>query len=738
MRGIGLLLAGCLSCCPVPGVAAAEAAAGPNGRPRIALVLSGGGARGGAHLGVLKALEELHIPVDMIVGTSAGAIVGAAYAGGMSVTEIEREMQTLSTASLFHDVGRRDLSVARKSDDSASYVGPEIGIGPDGLSLPKGAVAGVALEAVLRRLTARQMSPDFNLLPIPFRAIATDVSTGEMIVLERGNLAQAVRASMAIPAAINPVEIDGRLLVDGGIARNLPVDVARAMGADIIIAVNIGTPLLKREEIKSVLSMSDQMTRMLTANNVRTSLAQLNPAIDVLITPDLVTIDAGSFDLLKEAESLGLGAGREAAAKLLRYAMPAPEYALLDARRHTTQAQQGVLLSSVRIDGAHRVPEDALRGTMETQPGQLFDVTTAERDMRRLFGRGDFEHVSYALDTLPDGRHQMTTTVNEKSWGPQYLRLGLGVSTDFSGDSFFSLRAAHRWTWLNSLGAEWRNDIEIGHTDRLSTEWLQPLTPAQRMFASVYLSAERSPLDIYLKGERLARYRNEAVTAGFDVGVPIAEWGEVRVGIARGHVQLLSDTSFLPPSELYARARTAGLQARLRADTLDNKQFPRSGIEADLQVYSSRSALGADSNYNKLAFSALGAIARGPHSLQAAMEVHRKLGGGELPDQELVSFGGFLRMSGYRTGELLGNSLHFGRLVYNYRISRPGLLDGAYVGVSAELGRVGNTIEVQDGEQTVRSNALYIAIDTPLGPLYFGAGRASRNKNSLYLLIGKP
>lgn len=725
--------------CASPALAHAEPASPTTtARPRVALVLSGGGARGGAHIGVLKVLEEMHVPVDIIVGTSAGAIVGAAYASGMPLADIEREMQTLSTASLFHDVARRDLSIARKSDDAGSYVGPEIGIGPGGLSLPKGAVSGVALEALLRRLTVRQADSDFNRLPIPFRAIATDVSNGEMVVLDHGNLAQAVRASMAIPAVISPVEIDGQLLVDGGIARNLPVDVARAMGANVIIAINIGSPLLRRDQIKSVLSMSEQMTRMLTASNLRTSLAELNPQVDVLITPDLADVDAASFDLLKEAEGYGEQAARQATGKLRRYAVPANDYAVLSARRHGARAPEGVLLSAVHIDGTQRVPEASLRGTMETQAGDQFDAAKAERDMRRLFGRGDFEHVSYALTPRPDGSHEMTTTVNEKSWGPQYLRLGLGISTDFEGDSFFTLRAMHRWTWLNALGAEWRNDLAIGHTDRISTEWLQPLTPAQRLFASGYLSGERTPLDIYSHGERLARYRNESVAAGVDLGAPLAEWGEARIGVTRGDVKLLPDTSFVPPSELFPRARTGGLQARLRADTLDDRTFPRSGVEADLRVYASRTAMGADSNYNKLSFSALGAFATGPHSLQGAVEIQHKLGGNSLPDHEIVSFGGFLRMSGYRTGELVGNSLHFGRLVYNYRLTAPGLLNGAYVGASAELGRMGNTIDAQDGEQTVRSNALYIAIDTPLGPLYFGAGRASRNQTALYLLIGKP
>ncbi|MCU6499267.1 patatin-like phospholipase family protein [Rugamonas sp. A1-17] len=261
-------------------------------------------------------------------------------------------------------MARRDLSIARKSDDAGSYVGPEIGIGPDGVSLPKGAVSGVALEALLRRLTVRQADSDFGRLPIPFRAIATEVSNGEMVVLDHGNLAQAVRASMAIPAVISPVEIDGQLLVDGGIARNLPVDVARAMGANVIIPINIGSPLLRRDQIKSVLSMSEQMTRMLTASNLRTSLAELNPQVDVLITPDLANVDAASFDLLKEAEGYGEQAARQATDRLRRYAVPADDYAVLSARRHGAQAPEGVLLSAVHIDGTQRVPEASLRGTM--------------------------------------------------------------------------------------------------------------------------------------------------------------------------------------------------------------------------------------------------------------------------------------------------------------------------------------------------------------------------------------
>ena len=706
------------------------------GRPKIALVLSGGGARGGAHIGVIKVLEELRIPVDMVVGTSAGAIVGAAYASGMSVAEIEHELASVNTTSLFHDIARRDLGIERKADAAGGYIGPEIGIGRNGLSLPKGALAGVALEGVLRRLTARQRSQDFGRFPTPFRAVATDVVSGEMVVLASGNLAQAVRASMAIPAVITPVEIDGRLLMDGGAARNLPVDVARAMGADIVLAVNIGSPLLKREEISSVLSMSTQVTRMLTAANVRVSLRELGPR-DVLITPDLGQVGTASFDMLLQAQNDGERAAHAASERLAPYALSAADYAARAAARPAA-AEEPFLLREMRIVGAQRVPEAFIRATMDTRVGQVFNTAGAERDMRRLFGRGDFEHVSYALDRLPGGGHAMTTTVNEKSWGPQYLRLGVGVSTDFQGDSFFTLRAGHRWTWLNRLGAEWRNDIEIGHSDRLGTEWLQPLTPAGRLFASATVAAERTPLDVYKDGERLVRFRRQSLGAGVDLGLPLGQWGEARAGFARTHLKTLNDTSLVPVSLLFQPTRTAGLQLRLRADTLDNAVFPRSGVQADLRIYAARTALGADAHYTKLSFNGRGALAQGPHSLQAELDVQDRLGANALPDTELVPFGGFLRLSGYRTGELLGSSLHFGKLVYHYRISSPGLLDGAYIGVSAESGRMRNTIAAVDGEQVVHANALYVAVDTLLGPMYLGVGRTTRNNKAVYFMLGKP
>lgn len=705
-------------------------------RPRIGLVLSGGGARGGAHLGVLKVLEELRIPVDVIVGTSAGSIIGAAYASGMSVQGIEAELRPLGTALLFHDVSRASLPMRSKEDDGANFIGPEVGVGAQGLSLPKGAVAGVSLEAVLRRLTTRQHGEHFDHLPIPFRAIATDVTTAEMVVLEQGNLAKAVRASMALPAIVNPVEIDGRLLVDGGVSRNLPVDVARGLGAQVIVAVNIGTPLLQRSELVSLLSVSNQMTRMLTYKNVSQSLSELTPA-DVLITPELGGIGTGDFDRMLDAAAAGETAARAMSAQLLRYRMTPDAYAALQTRQHRGHGSPRPIVDEVRIVGTQRVNADSVRGAMRTEAGQPFDAPRADADMTRLYGSGDFEHVGYYLADRPDGGRVLVTEVSEKSWGPSYLRAGLGLSSDFSGNSHFNLLLSHRRTWMNPLGGEWRNDLQIGRIDRLRTEWHQPLHAGQQLFADAHGELRREPFDLYADGQRIARYSREEAMLGGDLGFTLADKMEFKAGIRRGRVRLGTDTGLVPGKDLIPSTDVAGVAARLRMDTLDSLRFPRSGALVDLGYFRAVDGLGAQDRYAKVQLTLQGAVSSGPHSLRAAFFGSHPVGNSDLPGYELAQLGGFLRLSGYHTGEFIGTKMSLARLVYTRRIAAPGLLDGVYLGISAEAGRI-NENALAEARGTLRSHALFLAADTPLGPVYLAYGRGKAGHSAAYFYLGLP
>lgn len=723
---------------------AAAQGAGPSldsnaARPRIGVVLSGGGARGGAHIGVLKVLEELRVPVDVIVGTSAGSIVGSAYASGLPLKDIEEEMKGLSTATLFRDVSREDAPYRRKADDATNYLGPEMGLGLKGLSLPKGAVAGVSLEAVLRRLTRRQVSTNFDRLPIPFRAVATDLASSEMVVISNGQLALAARASMAIPGAVNPVEIDGRLLVDGGLKRNLPVDVARRMGAEVVIAINIGTPLLKRDQITSLVSVTDQVLRILTDANVAQSLKELTPR-DVLITPDLKNITSADFDRLGEASLQGELAARGATEQLVRYSLSEAAYGALLQSRARARGDTALTIDEVRVVGTQAVNPDVVLAAMETQAGSHFDPERMDRDIKRIYSRGDFESVNYTLTEEPGEGRVLVAEVNEKSWGPSYLRFGLSLSSDLEGNSAFDLLASHRWTWLNARGAEWRNDLQLGHTNRFKTEWYQPFTSHQRAFVAARAEALDEPFDIYDpdSNKRLLRYRWRASEIGLDAGTPLGTAGEGRVGLVRGRVRLVDDTSLVNLPEVGQAQQIGGVLVRVRVDRLDSLRFPRDGYAGDASVFFSRARLGATDVYTKAALSLQAATHRGPHTLRAAVRAGGSLKEGNLPDYELFKLGGFLQLSGYQTGQLLGTEMRFGRVVYNYRLSGPGLLDGMYAGASLEAGRV-SALQIGNSRGKLhRGGSVYFALDTPIGPFYLAFGVADGGNRAGYLFLGQP
>jgi NTE family protein len=458
--------------------------AAPPQRPRIGLVLSGGGARGAAHIGVIKVLEELRVPVDVIAGTSMGSIVGSSYASGQTVANMTRDVAHIKTEMLAKDQPPRPDLGPPEADDWRDYIGPQFGYRDGSLQLPKGAITGVALEAVLRELALAKGDWNFDKLPIPFRAIATDVYTGQMTVLKSGDLATAMRASMSVPGAVAPVPIGGKLLVDGGLTRNLPVDVARAMGAEVIIAVNLGTPLLPREQITSAFSVALQMLNILTEQNVGASLASLKPQ-DVLILPELGDYSAGDFDHMPSTIPIGEAAARKLAGQLERYSLPPEQYAAHRQQQVRVVAQDTRPVDELRVEGLERVNEQVVIQSMETTVGSPLDVATLDLDMRRIYGRGDFEHVQYQLIDEPEHRILAVQAV-EKSWGPTYVRFGLSLSSDFRGDNAFNLLASIRRTWLNKLGGEWRADVQVGNDGLLFTEFYQPLTPSQ------YFSSRRA------------------------------------------------------------------------------------------------------------------------------------------------------------------------------------------------------------------------------------------------------
>ena len=716
---------------------APSVAQAPLKRPKIGLVLSGGGARGAAHVGVLKVLEEMRIPIDFIAGTSMGSIVGAAYASGLSISEMEKVLTKLDTATLLVDSpSRTDQPMRRKRDDLAPYIGPELGIRGGSLRLPRGAVSGIALEAVLRTLVTAPAVNEFDRLPIPFRAVATDIETGEAVILSKGDLANAMRASMAVPGLVAPAQIDGRLLIDGGITRNLPVDVVRAMGADIVIAVNLGTPLLRRDQISSLLSVSVQMIGILTEQNVRTSLAQLR-SDDVLIVPELGDYSAGDFDNMAKTVPIGEAAARKVMAQLALLGLPVADFAALRAAQARTAVADLRPIDEIRVEGVSRVNPEVVINSLQTRIGKPIDQPTLDADLRRIYGRGDFEHAGYSLIDEP-GRRVLSIRAPEKSWGPDYLRFGLGLSSEFNGESNFNLLASYRRQWINSLGAEWRTDLQAGRDNRLSSELYLPLTVSQHFVIAPRVEVARRPLPIYNGNQRVGRFDEISRRVALDLGSQFNKYGEARIGIMRGDKQFSQDTgTFVIPAGQGDFSEGA-LTARLLFDQLDSVRFTRSGYSAAANLFSSRTMLGADAAYDRYDLDALGARSWGPHTLQVGLRSSGAVGTSPLPTNDLVQWGGFQQQSGYRSNQLLGQSLNYGKIVYLNQLIKRGLFEGAYVGGSIEVGRVGGPVMPASNGGMLLSGSIFIAMDTPLGPIYLAYGQSRDGNSSAYIYLGRP
>ncbi len=698
-------------------------------------MLSGGGARGAAHIGVIKVLEELRVPVDCIAGTSMGAIVGAAYASGMTVDEMQAAIGHITTASLFTDTPpRADEPIRKKNDDFLPLATPEFGLKDRSVTAPKGVVSGVALEAELRRLVKLRGVRAFDHLPIPYRAVATSLGNGSMYVFERGELTTAMRASMSVPLLIAPLNVNNQLLVDGGLVRNLPVDVARAMGADVVIAVNLGTPLLQPDQVDGLLGVAMQTLSILTEQNVRESLQELRPT-DVLIQPALGDFSAADFDALPKAVPFGEAAARKVAPSLHALALPAEAYAALRASQSVASAEgPPTVIASIQVRGNDRVNPEAILQQMATQPGQTIDQEQIDLDMRRIFGSGDFESVRPEVQEI-DGQQVLIVNVTEKSWGPDYLRLGLQLNSDLGNDANFNFFGSIRAKWLNSYGGEWRNSFVLGSDVVLDTSFYQPFSARQYAFIEPRVRFSNTPLDVYVGNVLVAEYRDQALVASVDLGVNFNQYGEARFGLYRGKHRFSLRTGL--PSFPNENVATAGLQAGLRIDQLDSVSFARSGYLLSLLGQSSLTAMGAAEAYNLAEGEFRVAHAFGRHALQLAVRGGGPIGSDDLPVYALFQLGGFLNMSGYRQSQLLGPRYAYGRLSYQTRLAQMPLLEGVYGGLAYELADMPQSVP-QNDRGLFQSGTAYLAADTPLGTAYFGFGYASLDNLALYLYLGKP
>jgi NTE family protein len=715
-------------------------------RPRIGLVLSGGGARGLAHVGVLKALERAHVRIDAIAGTSMGAIVGGLYASGMSADQLETELRRINWGDLFATrVARPFLAQRRKEEDFEIGTGLEFGVHDGQLRVPQGAFSSRGLELLLRRFTlpVRHVD-DFDKLPIRFRAVATDMETGQPMILSHGDLAVALRSSMSVPGVFAPTEVDGHLLGDGGLVDNLPVDVARAMGVDAVIVVNVGTPLGGRESLRSVIGLSEQMIAILTEQNVERSIATLGPH-DVLLDPVLGKLTASDFSHAADLIKIGEDYVDAQSARLAAYASPEPQYAQWLAS-HVQPASAPTRIASVQFEGSQHTNPDRFAAKLQSQPGEPFDTNKAEADARRLAASGDYTSADYRLVTGPDGEN-LLFDLQDKPWGPNYLRVGLDLHADFSGHSGFDVKLSHNLHWLDKNGTEWRNFLQVGERPAIFSEIYHPLwrntDDVSDMFTAVYIAGDRQSRTVFANqdGAETGQFLRSTAQAGLDLGIPFNRFGELRAGLV--HLTTSVTPTLLSPQWTGPTAQMLqedGLRVRGVVDQLDYVNFPTSGYQFSGEaVWANRHEGGrAVEHAQRAAFegTAVETFGRSTFELHAALKASDAY---STAGVDQYTLGGFQQLSGYRTDQLSGNAIVFGRANWYMRLAEtPLFARGFFVGASLEAGNAWNQRSEMHLTNLRGGSSLYLGADTGIGPMYLGITYAPRGELGIALVLGRP
>jgi NTE family protein len=711
-----------------------DAGSGSPARPRIGLVLSGGGARGAAHAGVLQVLEELRIPVYCVVGTSMGSVVGGLYASGMDPDEIVRTLRGAHWDDLLDDrPSRRRLPFRRKQESHEALFDFEVGLGSGGVLLPGGFIAGRKLSYLLGSLTLESAGvEDFDDLQVPFRAVATDLDTGERVILRSGSLGAAMRASMAVPGAFTPLEIDGRTLLDGMLVSNLPIDVARSLHADTIIAVDIAPQVHEQEGAAAVEYILSQSVSILMEENTRQQKLSLQEG-DAIIVPDLGDMTPADFNQAGWAIDRGAAAARQMAGELSHLSVSETEYrTYLDHhRRRPDEPAQQEMIADVVVVGASRVDPRVITGAVQTRAGSPLDLRVLRYDLNRIYELGDFERVDFRLSDSIEGR-RLTIDVAEKSWGPTYVRVGLAAQADFQGRNDFNAVASIIGTRVNSRGGEWRVDLSFGRDNEIAAELFQPLDYSGRLFVSSRLGFRQSLVDVYENMKFADEYELRTFEGALDVGIQFGNYGEVRSGL------LLAARDANPDREVGSTDEQLGaLTLSLAVDQLDDLDFPRSGLFVAASTASHREDLGSDTAYDTGEARAHVAVSLGEHTLSLIARGETGFGS-SLPSYDRFELGGFLALSGYERGQLQGDHLLLGEVLYYYRIMRlPGPLGtGIYLGGSLETGGVWDARGDPSLEDLRGAGSIFVAADTVLGPISLAYGYADDGHTSAYLTVG--
>ncbi len=703
-------------------------------RPRIGLALSGGSAYGLAEIGVIRWMEENHIPVDRIAGTSMGSIIGAMYATGMSPAEIQTFAEKINWEQAFRPGPvYTQLSYRRKQDRRDFLISTPLGL-KNGLRGPNGYNSGQGVGLLLDRIAFPESGiATFDDLPIPFRCVATDMISGEGVVLREGSLAQALRASMALPGVFTPVEINGRVLADGGMVQNIPVETVLAMDADEVIAVELQLPPGDRKELETLTGVLSRAVDVMITQNEHHSLALAKAKVSIAMNGFSET----DYDRVAELVALGYRSAAEQSSVLLPYAIQDPAewqhyLAVRMARRHREPDK----IVSVEVTGNDSDTNTRLQRRLNNSLKGSVDLSKLDTELTRIAGEGQFDWLGYEGFTQ-NGVPGLRVTTHDKTYGPPFVDLAVNVNG--SGVAAFDFSAGARVTFMDVAhrGGEWRNDLLFGSSNLAASEFYQPLGQS-RFFVAPYGFASKYARNSFSGLTRVAVFGDERAGGGVDVGYDSGRRSEFRIGyeIFDGKLSPLIGDAGLP----IVKGSTGEFRARYVWDGQDSPSVPRAGTR--VVVTASRVLQSPDLTHpiGQLEVQTSNFIPLGPKtSLFANVSGGTTFRGSAGPFQ-VFSLGGPFRLGAYLPYEFVGNHYAYASLGFHrdfYRL--PELVGGrVYWGGWYEAGAAFGTAANDPGPVAIRGtfNLGFIA-DTIVGPIVLAGSVSPTGQSRVNFSVGR-
>lgn len=720
-------------------------------RPKIGLALGGGGAKGAAHIGVLRVLEEHNIPIDYIAGTSIGSVVGGMYASGLTVDEIQKIMFETPWADGYSDrIPRGSLPWRAKQQSDQFNIPLEMGVNDGKIKMPSGLLYGQSATKLLREALGEHPNfSSFDELAIPYRAVATDLANYKAVIIDSGSLITAMRASSSVPGALAPEIIDGLLLVDGGITKNLPVDVVRDMGADIVIAVDIGSGLRPQEELESTFAVIGQLSAFLTNSNT-VSQKELLTESDFLIKPDIDGLSTTDWSILDEAFIRGKAAANEQVEALSVLSLDDESYnkyfSNVQAGRERLLARMNQPITRIKLHKKTQVSNALILDSLALKTGRQINAEQINDAIDRIYSLNEFQRVD-AVTVLTKDEKILEIEAEEKSWGPNFLQFGIGWEDDLDNNSDLNFNIAYILGDLTDNGGELRTELAMGSLRSFDTELYLPLDSRKDFYSSSRYAFNSFAWDVYVENTPLVPISQQFHSVSQGLGSNYAQQGFSEIGLT-SDVGEFSDPIFLGGTIDYF---TYGGYFKFGFDTLDSINFPTAGNYFTFNTYLRNEEVddhtvitrkeGADDIVSLVVdVNWKGAIRFNNHAVVAKFSYSEAFAEDGNESVYISYLGGFLNLSGYHKNALAGSKKVFSAGIYQFDLGKS-LLDleqfPLYVGLSLETGNVWQVSEEINHQDFIVSAAAYLGTDTSLGPIALGFGKANSDAYAFYFYLGK-